>query len=137
MERNQSLGTKYILPPSHSHTVGKPFPSGVKGRGEKRKVPGCKGGGGGKQIGSKREDGREKRKWGSGSLQLVGITALQQKGHLSGVYTAFHLAGAGRPGKARPPGRSAGRWAPPPGGCLAAPRGPAGAQAQRRLHPRR
>lgn len=92
MERSQSLGTKYIpLPtaPGGAQTLT----ARLEGPGKERKGPGCKGAGGEKEgnLASKRKreanrkrerraEGGERRKWGSGWSQLVGITALRQKG---------------------------------------------------------
>lgn len=67
----------------------------------------------------------------------MGITALWQEGGTFPSETAFHQAGAGRPGGARRPAWTLGCWAPPPGGCAAAPCGSASTRLQQLPHPRR
>lgn len=76
-----------------------------------------------RRVGRRGENGK------GGGHSCGHYRSLAEGGTLPAEATSYWAAG-GIPCKARPTAPAQGSWAPPPGGCAAAPQGPTGARVQ-------
>lgn len=138
MGKSQSLGTKYIPLPKRLNGQEKESSRMQGGGREKESNSANKKKKKEKHIENERAEGSEKRgENGEGVVADGGHYGSLAEGGTFPSETAFYPAGAGRPGGARSPAQTPGCWAPPPGGCAAAPCGPASTPLLQLPRPRR